>query len=313
MRIANYCNGDEVKIIELFEIVFNQKMSIEQWNWRFQENPAGRHFIKLMWDNDILVGHYAVTPIFIQINGREYLTAQSLTTMTHPAYGGKGVFKTLANALYYDLENKHGLYAVWGFPNTNSHYGFINSLGWNDMGVVHTLSRPNTVIDNDQAISFKEIYSLSSEICDLFQEESFAHTVSVSKSKNYLKWRYESKPSVSYRFFYAKKNGSTNVLVTKLYKQDDYNYIVNICDVVVQDFSILPQMLSEISLAYPENISEFTIWQNLHTLAHRQYEKIGFKPVQPITYLGALKMNDVPTEFVDFRNWSFSMGDSDVF
>lgn len=313
MELKDYCEGDELKIIDLFQLVFKQKMSLEQWNWRFRDNPAGKHFVKLMWDNEVLVGHYAVSPIYVQVHGIRYLTAHSLTTMTHPEYGGKGIFKTLANALYEDLEKKHGFFSVWGFPNNNSHYGFINSLGWKDIGVVHTLSRPNTNSEPHCSMNFQEVKSLSPDICQLIADEAQKFSVSVSKTSDYLQWRYESKPSITYRFFVAQNNEKTNVLVTKLFRLSDDTFKVNICESAIQDYSILPQMLSEISKEYSENIIEFTLWQNIHTSTHRQYEKIGFKPVQPITYLGALSMNNIPEPFLDFRNWSISMGDSDVF
>ena len=78
MEIRNYKGGDELKIVELFEKVFNQKLSLDQWNWRFAQNPVDNHLISLMWDTDKLVGHYAVSPILLDVNGENCLTVHSL-------------------------------------------------------------------------------------------------------------------------------------------------------------------------------------------------------------------------------------------
>ena len=42
MEIKDFKQGDEVAILELFEIVFKKPMSKKYWYWRFQDNPAGK-------------------------------------------------------------------------------------------------------------------------------------------------------------------------------------------------------------------------------------------------------------------------------
>ena len=128
MEIKAYKLGDELKIIELFEQSFGKKMSLEYWKWRFSDNPfTSNIFIDLMWDNDLLVGHYAVSPVEMILEDKKILTALSMTTMTHPQYGGKGIFSKLAENLYKRL-TEEGYTMVWGFPNNNSHYGFNKNL-----------------------------------------------------------------------------------------------------------------------------------------------------------------------------------------
>ena len=97
MEIRNYATGDEHAIIALFELAFKQKMTLEQWNWRFTNNPAGKHWIKLMWEGDQLIGHYAASQLLMNVNGNQVLTAHSIATMTHPEHGGKGIFKIIPN------------------------------------------------------------------------------------------------------------------------------------------------------------------------------------------------------------------------
>jgi len=93
MEVKKYQPGDETKIIQLFNLCFNQEMSLEVWNWRFLNNPFTKEiFVHLMWEGEDLVGHYAVSPVNMLVNGEELKTALSMTTMTHPDYGGEGNF-----------------------------------------------------------------------------------------------------------------------------------------------------------------------------------------------------------------------------
>jgi len=89
MVIKKYVQGDETSILKLFQLVFKKEMTQEFWEWRFKNNPFTEDvFIYLMWDGSNLIGHYAVSPVELKIKGEIIKTALSMTTMTHPDYGG---------------------------------------------------------------------------------------------------------------------------------------------------------------------------------------------------------------------------------
>lgn len=47
---------------------------------------------------------------------------------------------------------------------------------------------------------------------------------------------------------------------------------------------------------------------------HHALEKMGFQPEGAVTYLGGLALQpEFGDTLYDFRNWYFTMGDSDVF
>ena len=48
MEVKDFQFGDEKDILSLFEITFGRFMRQDVWQWRFQNNPAGKHYIKLM-------------------------------------------------------------------------------------------------------------------------------------------------------------------------------------------------------------------------------------------------------------------------
>lgn len=72
---------------------------------------------------------YGVFPIRISYKKEDLLVAQSGDTMTSPNHRKKGLFTKLAK-LTYELAEKEGVKAVYGFPNENSLPGFKHKLNW---------------------------------------------------------------------------------------------------------------------------------------------------------------------------------------
>lgn len=316
MELRDYKEGDEHLIIELFELVFKQKMSLNQWLWRFRQNPAGKHMIKLMWEGEQLVGHYAVSPVIMMVEGVETLTAHSLTTMTHPDFGGRGIFKALSLALYDDLENKLGCKAIWGYPNNNSHFGFIKSLGWSNIAVIHTLGMEASQLKiNENKINSKVFENFSSDHSEFVQSklaENFP--VYIDRSQAYLNWRFVEKPAVAYKKFEFEHQGKNGVIVTKVYPSNQPNkFDLNIVECFMDDYSNLHNCIDFIIKEYALEFERITVWKNLFDKDHLEFEKNGFVPVAPQTYLGARIHSTMPASFENYKNWYVAMGDSDVF
>ncbi len=316
MEIRDYKKGDEGKILLLFELVFKRPMSLEQWQWRFENNPAGKHMIKLMWDGDTLAGHYAVSPVKMLVGENDVLTTLSMTTMTHPDYGRRGIFGDLANSLYAQLENEYGVAAIWGFPNNNSHYGFIKNLGWKDIAVVHTLSSNTKNIQPKLSENIHISPSFNDSHVSLLSEVSKNSPVKINRYLEYLDWRYIQKPSSTYYILEHNKNGSKDFIVFKYYKisEEPETWGIFIMEMAIKDLIILQEMMAHIIAdSIDKNITSFNLWMNLQHEQHIQLEKIGFIPEGKQTYLGARADERKFPEFLDFRKWYYTMGDSDVY
>lgn len=118
----------------------------------------------LAYDSDGLpVAFYAVIPCFIEYNGHLVLAAQSTDTMTHPGHRNKGLFVALAE-LTYNLCRKEGIRLVFGFPNQNSLPGFINKLGWQQVGQMECFTMPVKAIPLEKIAAklapFQPLYKL---------------------------------------------------------------------------------------------------------------------------------------------------------
>jgi hypothetical protein len=312
MKILPYKQGDEHFILDLFECSFGKKLSLDYWNWRFANHPSGLKMIMLMWDGERLVGHYALSPMRLIIEKQEILTALSMTTMTHPDYAGKGIFTQLANALYEEEHSKNGLAAVWGFPNVNSHYGFIKNLKWSNLEQIPSFSIDTEVIRATESniavdVNFKNNKRYANE----------SARVRACYDQNYLSWRYERNPSNSYVIF--EKNIRDEYAYAVVKKFDSYAYSgakeLDVLEWQVPADEILQmEFFSAIKNHFADShVRCINMWMPLHDMRHVQLEKLGFRNRLPITYFGIRVMDSNYDDLLDCRNWHYSLGYSDIY
>ncbi|WOK05362.1 GNAT family N-acetyltransferase [Imperialibacter roseus] len=314
MRLSDYTIGDEEKILQLFKAAFGKDMSPAYWKWRFQDNPAGKHMIKLMWDEDKLVGHYAVSPVLLNLNKKKVLTSLSMTTMTHPEYGGRGIFGELATALYKDLEEKYQVKAVWGFPNNNSHYAFVQKLGWKNIGLAHTIVCSGEKISRPENVPVNVLDDFTLRHAEILQTEVGKFDISVDRSIDYLRWRYLQNPSHKYKIFEVKGEEGNALAVAKKYVDPTGKMSVNIMEIGgTTSPKLLGQLIGAISHHFSGSPLDCTMWLSLFDRRYALFEKLGFIPSGQTTYLGFYSNFDVAGTMADFRNWYYSFGDSDVY
>lgn len=84
---------------------------------------------------------YATVPCRFYLDGQVVLAAQSLDTMVDAKSRGLGLFTKLAKVVNENMQ-KAGVAFVYGFPNGNSHSGFVKNLNWSMHDPVPFLFRP---------------------------------------------------------------------------------------------------------------------------------------------------------------------------
>ena len=302
-----YKPGDEIEIIRLFEIVYQKRMSLKWWQWRYAKNPFNNQKIVLAFDENKLIAHYAVSPTFIGDAGRTFKCALSMTTMTHPNYEGLGLFVDLAEMLYSDLKADN-FDLVYGFPNHNSHGVFVNKLGWKDIGVICNLNfdlRSNEF--NNLALSNNEITLVD----DLSQLATFSKGTAFStpNDANYLNWRFSLASGNDYR---ALSNGSRSTnggyLIYKDYKRNSIDLVHAHGDINCQ-IELIKHLISNYLAAGYTRIST---WSNIHGKMHTQLERLGFRLGGEVSYFGGIELSNNP-ELLNLESWAINMSLSDVF
>ncbi len=311
MEIRPYVEGDEVKILELFQLAFGRPMSPEYWMWRFTQNPfTAEKKILLMWDQDVLAGHYAVSPMEIEIAGQRAPAVLSMTTMTHPAYGGRGVFTQLASALY-DRLAEEGFGLVWGFPNNNSHYGLVNSLGWSDVATVPMLGLSASKFDPGSPETGEEAEGFTDALARRF-EHRWAE-VRIAAGKEFLDWRYLRNPVAKYRVLTV-AGGEGAVIYKKIPSPEVREaFEIDLMEIAFQNDPALLRALLGAVLAREPSVERFNLWASIFSESYPAFERTGFTPGLPLTHFCVRPLADRSNRLSDYRLWRLNMGYSDVF
>lgn len=319
MRISEYKKGDEKSILELFKIVFNKELDIKYWNWRFINNPQKKQSIQLVWNNNLLVGHYAVFPVEMICNNEKILSGLSMTTMTHPDYAGQGIFTKLAKELYNKEAQKNGMDLVWGFPNNNSHRGFVKNLEWKNILLIPSFSlQTSKIVGAKLSEKINKITEFKIQHESAYLKITQPFLLKVNKSQEYLNWRYVENPSVEYQIFEIEIEDVKYFFVAKLFNSFDFEGEKEL-DILEfnlpPNFNVIKECINHLIAYYHETEPvKINMWLPLNDSKQIDLEKIGFQNISPVTYMGFKTLRSgLNVNFENANNWSFSMGDSDVY
>lgn len=308
-----YQPGDEVQILALFRQSYGRALSEPSWAWRFRKGPAGPGVIYLCWDGDLLAAHYAVTPLGVRIQGKDWIAALSGTTMTHPNYRGQRLFPKLAQATYDHLA-RSGMAMVWGFPNLFSHRGLIRDLGWRDIYEVPALRLPlNPGLSLPTSSRILELERFDSRFDGLWERVRDDYGVIAKRDRKHLQWRYEWNPGGGYRILAWVEGG---VLLGYALLKRFYTELQVVDILTVQDPKVGIALIAQAAQIALENSAlGLSLWLNVTHPLHHALEKLGFRNGEPVTYFGglALQAGLSGAGLYEFRNWYLTMGDSDVF
>lgn len=314
LEMRAYQPGDEDQILALFRHSFGRDLDRAYWAWRFQDSPAGAAVIYLAWDGDILAAHYAVTSVEVRIQGQDWPTGLSGTTMTHPDYRGLGLFPELARRTYARMAET-GRAMVWGFPNALSHRGFVRDLNWVDVYEVPTLrlSLAGPLRLPAAGDGVVELAAFDAGFDDLWARVRDDRLIAVKRDSRYLRWRYAQNPAERYRILACVDAGTiTGYAVFKRYREE-----LQVVDILsIQDVDVGIALLAGVAqVAAQESAVAVSLWLNVSHPLHHALEKLGMRNAEPVTYFGGLSLQPGLPEagLYEFKNWYLTMGDSDVF
>ncbi len=281
LAYRDYQDGDEYQIAALFNEVFQRDMALAYWRWRFLENPFGKLIVRLLFDGDRLIGHYAVVPMNVEVLGEPLKAAFSMTTMTHPEYTGRGIFAYLAEETYKKCQQQ-GFNFVYGFPNRNSYYGFTHKVGWKGLGKMTTLQKKTErgVVRQSTVGQIQQIEQFDERADSLWNKVGRDYSVIVPRTAEFLNWRFSAHPEVNYPkyIFIDKKGHLLGYIVLKMYvnTKESKGHIVDILS--VRDRKVIKVLLDH-SYSYFEkrNANTISCWVPRNTIYYDILLEEGFR------------------------------------
>ena len=303
-------------ISQTFQKSFGRKFDKENWKWRYKGNPnEDKIYISYIVESNVLAAYYAVSPCIVQYNDKKYKIALSNMTMTHPDHQGKGYFKLLANKLYDKLKEDNFI-GVYGFANSNSHYGFRKYLNWHDLAILNIFKltpeifRPFLIKDNN-SYKFEESPLDQNTIGLLKSFKVSNKLIEINRNFNNYEWRFVKIPNQKYHLLILKEKDEIRfVMVYKLFENE-----IDLMEIFFKTYDetgfqiYLGNSIKYLISKYNKAIN---IWTNLYDNEHIYLEKIGFQESIFNTYFGIIPfVNDM--EMLHIKNWHYRFFDSDIF
>jgi hypothetical protein len=120
-----------IDLVKLHSAVHGAKAEDDYFHKKYETSFTGVENVGFLAyeKNNKPIAYYGVTPCFLQFENKKILSAQSVDTMTHPEYRGRGLVIKLSN-MTFDLSQALGIQLLFGFPNQNFYPIMINKLGW---------------------------------------------------------------------------------------------------------------------------------------------------------------------------------------
>jgi len=132
----------------LYRLIWGPVRSQAYLAWKLFDAPVSPIPPVLAMDGDVCVGVYAVIATPLVLDGQKVMGAQSVDTMTHPAYRRQNMSVTLARFCYAEAARR-GFALVYGLPNSSSYPMFMKKLDWRHVDEmvrhVRPLSAPSRI------------------------------------------------------------------------------------------------------------------------------------------------------------------------
>lgn len=321
MNIRQATSADNPAIIALLRQSLGESTipkSEALWNWKHEQNPFGPSYTLVAEEEGELIGLRTFMQWQWQWHDTVYRAIRAVDTATHPAHQGKGIFKklTLQQA---EACKQQGVSFVFNTPNQQSKPGYLK-MGWVAQGKMPLKVKPRIsaawlpFIKNKNSIAPQDWNTAAINKVSM-------HTtpyISTVLSPQYIRWRYAINPLFTYHYF---TDGGQFLVITRI-KPHAIADELRITDfVLLNDKADMRYINKAVSALLRQFCMENTI--GFITLSGRQYQQyqasfnwMGVVPVRaagPLVTLKNLNLNGSFASFIDIQNWSYSLGDMELF
>jgi SAM-dependent methyltransferase len=222
--IRPYAEGDESKIVPMFNNMFHVNRTFDHWYWKFRDNPYGSFKIACAFtDDNELVAHYAGYPVpfYSEIDKPEtFISFQIGDTMTKPGVRNVGLGRTgllARTAFYYYAKFCDGVLPfIYGYNTGNIRklgvrylkYTYIDPVPlWMRDIVNNPVKPPSFLAGLLSAYRIDEAHSVTEDWTEFFRRVRSSYKLLISRDAAYLRWRYLNCPDKIHRIFSIRKRG----------------------------------------------------------------------------------------------------------
>ena len=157
-------------LVELFNVVFDRRRTIEEFDRQFLNNPEGYSYHTYAEEDGIIVASNTMVPSIYLVNGKPYRFVNSVDTMIEEHHRGLENFYDMIKTSFGDAETA-GYDVVYGFPNDNSYELFTKLKFMKDIGKLDTYCLPYRIGGVKKGLGWLNWVSMA--VCRLWVQLSF--------------------------------------------------------------------------------------------------------------------------------------------
>lgn len=297
--------GQKNDFISAWEAAFDRKLDSEVYKWIFYN----RNIIYAFVNGGEIVAGYCLYPVNCIWQGKLAVALLCNNVFVCPGYQGKHLFVKISKAALNDAQkNNYGAIA-YGVPNILALPGH-KRVGWGVQEKVGFLEKKIHRGNNKQKNEwfFGQLSEFDrSGLAECSQKASRGREFSILKDRDFVRWRYESKPGVKYWFGLVRKNKEVIAYcVCKFFEEKNALHII---DIDGTDKDALVSLIEDVE-AIPEGFKLINVWS---TTIHRSlFLSNGYENSVGGDNFIALNVRDLKPVFFD-KNINFCLGDNDVY
>ncbi|OYW07178.1 MAG: hypothetical protein B7X11_00350 [Acidobacteria bacterium 37-65-4] len=205
-----YRPGDEVAINEGFNAVFGLQRSLDEWRWKFPEQPEGRFIMLAVDPSGRVLAHYGAVVGRVQFGDRTVRAGQIVDAYSREEVRGTRVFSTCYEHFISAFGNPEGLPLMFGFPGRRHYDMGLKALKYIPICSVPYWSRRVRRRIILPAWRFEVRHGFDGdEVNDLWRRAAFRYDVTVVRDVGWLARRYRERPGVEYQHLSVGQRGHT--------------------------------------------------------------------------------------------------------
>lgn len=207
-RIRPFAQSDEPAVRGLLGATLgwrDDQYHRDLFRWKHYDNPFGPSYGLVAEAGGEVVGVRLFLRWEFSVDGEVVRAVRAVDTATHPAFQGRGIFRSLTERALEELEGE-GIGFVFNTPNDQSRPGYLK-LGWRVIGQLPALVRPTGLRAVGRILRARAPADLRSLSTSSGRPAEAAHSldqvarssaggtqpsgaVTTNRSSAYLAWRY---------------------------------------------------------------------------------------------------------------------------
>lgn len=346
--IRLYQPGDESELNDLFNLVFGENRSLEQWQWKFKRLiPWPGKSIVVAQAQGRIIGAYPAIFVWYKVGNKLLPIPLVVDTAIHPEWKGFRLILSLKRYISDNFRNI-GVAFAFGFP-TSQHYEigkklmqykdllskqiFFKRLNWRlafrlrfpGLGLenlvyilsnricklIHLMTKPSV-----RQFEVSRIISFDQQFDQLWNEVSSNYEIIARRNSQYLNWRYPQSSAQEYTIYaaYGEHNRLRGYMVLKVEDNEAEKVGIIVDFLTTSEAEVMNALLYK-TVAYflAQRVDYVKCLAGAHYPQYPALLGYGFFPrYQSVKLVYELYTNSLTPQYLeDPQNWFVTYGDTD--